>query len=140
MREWIEPKTDWEYPDALNYWDYNRIRNNLLYLNDKANEYFPPEETLDLGNEKAVGEKYFARELNAFEQALERLNKRGYSYNLGETQTFRPLGKFIDDAEKNRLEKGCLKLYQMFEQIEQGKRTAFRADGTDFIDSGEDGE
>lgn len=136
-REWITPKTDWEYPDALNYWDYNRIRNNLLFLHDLANIYFPPEEPLDLGGEKTVEDNYYASELNAFEQALERINKRGYSYDLGETKTFVPLGKFIDDDEKNRLEKGCLRLYQMFEEIAMSRRTAFRANGTDFVEDNE---
>lgn len=30
--EWITPKIDWVYSDYFNVGDYNRIKNNLLYL------------------------------------------------------------------------------------------------------------
>lgn len=137
MREWITPKTDWKYGDALNIEDYNRIRNNLLYLNDKCNEHFPPEQEINLGNEKVRTDNYYASEFNAIENALESINRRAYRYDIGQKKTFNQLGKFIDYAEKNRIEKACLRLYGMFEQIENGRRTAFRANGTDFVDSGE---
>ena len=137
MREWIEPKTDWIYGEALNIEDYNRIRNNLLYLNDKCNEHFPPDVQIDLGSEKVRTDNYYASEFNAFEDALESINNRAYKYDLGSKMTFTMLGRFIGYEEKNRLESGCLRLYQMFEQIENGRRTAFRANGTDFVDSGE---
>ena len=138
MREFITPKTDWEYGDALNVEDYNRIRNNLLYLNDKCNTHFPPDVIIDLGNEKTLTDNYYASEFNAFEDALESINERAYRYDIGSKMTFNQLGKFIGYEERNRLESGCLRLYKMFEQIEQkSRRTAFRANGTDFEDSGE---
>ena len=136
-REWIEPKTDWVAEDFINFGDYNRIRNNLLCLNDKCNEHFPPEVKLDLGGEKALGDYAYASEYNALENALESINRRAHRYDIGVTQEFTMLGVTIDYEELNRLEKGCLRLYQMFEQIENGRRTAFRANGTDFVDSGE---
>ena len=137
MREFIEPKTNWEYGEALNFQDYNRIRNNLLYLNDKCNEHFPPEVEADLGNEKTITDNYYASEFNAFEDLLESINNRAYGYDIGTKKLFTPLGRFIGYEEKNRIESACLRLYDMFEQIENGRRTAFRASGTDFVDSGE---
>lgn len=134
---WIEPKTDWVGTDYVNVADYNRIRNNLLYLNDKVNGLFPPEVTADLGEEKTVSDYYYASEFNAFEDLLESINNRAYRYDIGTKQTFRQLGRFIDSTELNRIEKACLRLYQMVEQIEKmSRRTAFRAGGTDFVDSG----
>ena len=32
--DWITPKTDWKYSDYFNVIDYNRIKNNLLYICD----------------------------------------------------------------------------------------------------------
>lgn len=137
---WIEPKTDWTSEDFLNYGDYNRIRNNLLYLNDKCGEHFPPEVKFDLGGEKARTDYYYSKEFNAFEDLLESINDRAYRYDIGTKQTFTDLGRFIDYAELNRIEGACIRLYQMFEQIENGRRTAFRTSGTDFVDSGEEND
>lgn len=137
MREWIDPKTDWTEDDFFNIEDYNRIRNNLLYLNDKCNEHFPPEFTIDLGEEKTITDYYYASEFNAFEDCLESINNRSYKYDIGLKRLYTPLGLFIDYTELNRIERACLRLFNMFEQIENGRRTAFRANGTDFVDSGE---
>lgn len=137
MREWIEPKTDWVAEDYINYADYNRIRNNLLYLNDKCNEHFPPEVEIDLGEEKALGDYAYASEYNALEDALESINNRAYKYDIGTKRQYVLLGATIDYAELNRIENASLRLFNMFGQIENGRRTAFRANGTDFVDSGE---
>lgn len=138
MREWIEPKTDWVAEDWISHTDYNRIRNNLLYLNDKCNTHFPPDVIIDLGSEKALGDYAYASEYNALENALENINTRAYNYDIGTTRQYAMMGQTIDYKELNRLESGCLRLYKMFEQIEQkSRRTAFRANGTDFEDSGE---
>lgn len=137
MREFITPKTDWTATDFINYGDYNRIRNNVLYLNDKCSEHFPPKVDLNLGSEKALGDYAYASEYNAIENAIESINNRAYRYDIGRTVQFTMLGRTIDYIELNRIEKACLRLYDMFTQIENGRRTAFRANGTDFVDSGE---
>ena len=36
--DWIKPKTNWASTDKMNLEDYNRIKNNILYLKEKANE------------------------------------------------------------------------------------------------------
>ena len=137
---WITPKTDWQTGDKFNATDYNRIKNNLLYLHVKINELFPPATELpDLGEDKTLSDYFFASEFNAFEDELESLNDRAYSFDIGQKQTFRDLGKFIAPDERNRIESATLRLYMMTEQIEtQTRRTMFRAGGTDFVDSGEE--
>ena len=131
--EWINPKTDWD-GEALNPVDYNRIKNNLLYLHNKINEHFPPDKPFpDFGNDKIYGDYYYASEFNAFEDELEDLNKRAYSYDIGKKQIFVDLGKFITSNELNRIESATLKLYQMIEQIEsKSVRTTFKATGDYF--------
>lgn len=32
---WIEPKTDWTSQDTFNFSDYNRIKNNIAYLENE---------------------------------------------------------------------------------------------------------
>ena len=138
MMEWIEPKTDWVESDFFNYYDYNRIRNNLMYLNDKCNIYFPPDFYFKWGEEKQVGDYVYAKEFNLFEEVLTSINYRAYRYDIGMEKSYFDLGMTIDYNELNRIEKACLRLYKMFEQIEtKSRRVAFRANGTDFEDSGE---
>lgn len=36
--DWIKPKTNWVSTDRMNLEDYNRIKNNITYLKEKANE------------------------------------------------------------------------------------------------------
>ena len=82
---WIEPKTDWTYRDKFTYTDYNRIRNNMLYINERINELFPQYYLeLNLGNPKTFyDEEYFPSEFNAFEDALISFERTGEDYNLG---------------------------------------------------------
>ena len=35
---WQEPKTDWKITDRFNITDFNRIKNNINYLHEKAME------------------------------------------------------------------------------------------------------
>lgn len=124
---WIEPKTDWS-GEAFNAVDYNRIKNNLLFLHEKIDALFPPElDTPDFGADKTYSDWYYASEFNAFEDELESLNQRAYNYDIGKKQKFVDLGKFIGYEELNRIENATLKLYQMVVQIEEkSTRTEFK--------------
>lgn len=134
---WTTPKTDWVATDYFNYTDYNRIKGNLLWLNDKVEEHFLNPETWNLGNNKNYQSYFYASEFNAFENCLESINNRAYGYDIGMKQQFSDLGVFIDYKELNRIEGACLRLYNMIMQIEgQSRRVAFRANGTDFVDNG----
>ena len=42
MSEWVEPKTDWTKNDRFNLEDYNRIKNNLVFLNERASRLVKP--------------------------------------------------------------------------------------------------
>lgn len=108
--EWITPKTDWAKTDQFTYQDYNRIRNNLLYLNEQINEtYTNLSRELDLGEEKTgYTNDYYPSEFEAFEDALESFKRIGINVNIGERINYKGNDSFIDFDSLNRIEKNCL--------------------------------
>lgn len=130
MREWIKPKIDWKYGDGFDHIDYNRIKNNLLYLCEQANKIYPPEiELPDLGEDKVRSDYFYANEFNAFEDTLERIRDQVQDLGIGNKQIFTPLGKFIGYEERNRIEKACMLYYNFFNKVEV-TRTEFRTELT----------
>ena len=109
--EWITPKTDWVKTDQFTYQDYNRIRNNLLYINDKLNTYYPSKKiSLDLGDDKTgYNNDYYASEFVAFEQALDSFTRIGRNANIGAKSNFKGNERFADADALNRIEKSCLR-------------------------------
>ena len=109
--EWITPKTDWAISTPFTYVDYNRIRNNLLYLNDKFNEMYPnTARELDLGDAKTgYTNEYFPSEFNAFEEALISFERIGQNANIGSRNYYKSNGDFISYNDLNRIESCCLR-------------------------------
>ena len=107
---WITPKTDWKASTPFTYTDYNRIRNNLLYINDRLNAMYPDvAQELDLGEAKTgYTANYHASEFNAFEDALESFTRIGGDANKGERNTYYPNTPFIGYKDLNRIESCCL--------------------------------
>jgi len=111
-RSWITPKTNWTKSDKVAYSDYNRIRNNLLYINDMLNEKYPDKaQTLDLGDALTYSANYLPSQFNAFENALESFTRVGNNVNIGDKKTFVGNSPFIDYNELNRIEACCLRWY-----------------------------
>ena len=109
---WITPKTNWTKTDKFTITDYNRIRNNLLYINDVLNERCPDKaQTLDLGDPVVYSHNYYPRQFNAFEDALESFTRVGGNVNIGSKKTFKGNDPFIDSQELNRIEGCCLRWY-----------------------------
>lgn len=110
---WITPKTDWTTSTHFTYTDYNRIRNNLLFLNDKINELFPDKaKTLDLGDAlTGYTDNYYPSQFNAFEDALESFTRAGQNVNIGTKGVYKGNEPFIMADALNRIEKCCLKWY-----------------------------
>lgn len=109
--EWITPKTDWVKTDQFTYQDYNRIRNNLLYINDKLNTNYPSKKIiLDLGDDKTgYNNDYYASEFVAFENALDSFTRVGRNVNVGAKSNFKGNESFADADALNRIEKSCLR-------------------------------
>lgn len=110
---WITPKTDWNDTTPFTYADYNRIRNNLLYINDKINTDYPSKsQPLDLGDAKTgYNDSYYPSEFNAFEDALESFTRIGQNVNIGTKNHYSSNGNFISFSDLNRIENCCLKWY-----------------------------
>lgn len=112
MATWTTPKTNWTSSDNFSYVDYNRIKNNLTYINDKLNEDYPEKAVIiDLGEDYTYNKNYYPSKFNAFEETLESFTRIGVDINIGEKKTFTGNGVFIDYNELNRIEKCCLKWY-----------------------------
>ena len=135
--EWIEPKTDWsaEYSDTglflgdfFNITDYNRIKNNLLYLRELATHLMYGVPEITVGEDKESYEEYFyADEINLIEDGLKTLDDFIGWVDFGDKQTFYDNGRFIDADELNRIESAELELYNLLVNSIAGKlRLAFR--------------
>lgn len=142
---WIEPKTDWsaQYSDTglfigdfFNVEDYNRIKNNLLYLRELSTKLMNNVPVVTVGQDKHYpdganpdfdNDHFFADEINLIEDGLEALDERMGFVDFGDKQTFYDNGKFIDADELNRIERAELKMYNLLVSSIAGKlRLAFR--------------
>ena len=123
MSEWITPKTDWNTNSKFNIDDYNRIKNNLVYLKDRANELIIPFEIDDMGSDLTSYTSFWdVKIFNLFETNLEKINQKTYNKNLGYTKTFYENGQFIKYDELNRLESSMITLKDTLDRQEQGLR------------------
>lgn len=136
---WITPKTDWkaEYDsigqylgDFFNIEDYNRIKNNLLYLRELSTELFCGVPEIEVGVDKHYpvagnpdfdNDNFFADEINLIEDGLQKLEDFINLFNHGTKQTFYANGTFIGYAELNRIESAELELYTYITDSINGK-------------------
>ena len=131
--EWTSPKIDWSgewdgsayVGDYFGYIDYNRIKNNLLFLIGYASQMYDVT-NYDFGEEKVEAEPIYADEINMFEDALETVNAETYGFSF-EKKTWRE-NKPVPSAEDyNRIESMELKLYETLVAQRKAQRAlAFR--------------
>lgn len=123
MAIWQTPKTNWTANDRMNYRDYNRIRNNIMYLKDEASEMFGNFEIEDMGQEmESPEEDWKVNYFNAFETNVDIINKNMMSKDYGFKQTFYQNGIFIGYAELNRIEGAILGMKSTIDGIIAGRR------------------
>ena len=142
---WETPKTDWsaQYSDTglfigdfFNVDDYNRIKNNLLYIRELATQLMLDVPVVIVGADKHYpdgnnpdfdNDHFFADEINLIEDGLEALDLKMGFVDFGEKQTFYENGRFIDAEELNRIERAELKMYDLLTSSIAGRqRLAFR--------------
>ena len=105
ITELIPPKTDWLSSDRFNIEDYNRIRNNILYIHGIANQVYPSFELESMGESKNSYDGYWtANEFNAIESNVSAINDHILSKDYGVSQRFFPNGAFIKWDELNIIE------------------------------------
>lgn len=110
----ITPKTDWKKTDRFNISDYNRIKNNLKFLEKFGQELFSDFSINDMGNDKTDYTGYWKpREFNLFEENLDIIVKNYPPYDAGTRKTFFENAPFIDYKELNRIESATLYFYKI---------------------------
>lgn len=120
---WTQPKTDWKKDDKFNFVDYNRIKNNLVYLANKASNIVQNININDMGADITKYTAYWdVSVFNDFESNLEKIAKYTYGNDYGAKQTFYPNGVFIKYDELNRIETAILDIYESLENHEKGLR------------------
>ncbi len=123
MAIWQEPKTDWTVEDRINFKDYNRIRNNILYVYNEAVDMFGNFDIEDMGEEmESYEENWKVQYFNAFESNIDIINKHMMSKDYGFKQTFYPNGIFIGYAELNRIEGAIRGMKGTIDGIIAGRR------------------
>lgn len=125
---WHPPKTNWKQTDRFNIEDYNRIKNNLVYLHEKAVSLCKPFETENMGDDITSYESYWDVEVfNMFERNLEKINQNIFTQDYGCSQTFFENGPFIRFSELNRIEGAILQMNEILERQKTGlKKLSFR--------------
>ena len=127
---WTTPKTDWygeivddEYEgDYFNASDFNRIKNNLIYLRNLAITLYPSFNINDLGNDRTTSDFLYAEELNKIEDNLDIINSSTIHRNYGTKVTFYTNGNTPLYTELNRLESAILDLYNRLTNQADGRR------------------
>ena len=116
---WITPKTDWVATDPITYVDYNRIVNNLKYIQELCTKLYKLSIT-NLGSDQTENDIPYADMLNNIEICLTNINQASYNFNIGREKTFSANSPYIDYNELNRVEYATL---QLCEWLETQKRS-----------------
>ena len=128
---WQTPKTDWYgkviegvyVGDRFNAVDYNRIKNNLIYLRDLAITVYESFNIETVSNDKTTADFFYADEINAMERNLDTINNNTLKRNYGTRVTFSANGNTPVYTELNRLESAILDLYDRLSNQSGGRRT-----------------
>lgn len=130
MAEWQTPKTDWYGEtvdgvytgDRFNAVDFNRIKNNLIYLRDLAIKMYKEFDIATVSNDKSYGDYPYADEINTIESNLETINSNTLNRSYGDSRKYNDNGAFIDYTELNRIESAELDLYNRLSNQRDGRR------------------
>lgn len=119
VSEWQTPKTDWIPNDRFIYIDYNRIKNNLLYVYQKAVELWGEFDIEDMGpDKKGYKDRISARSINTIERNLDAINQHVLTQDFGFSKTFFSNEPFIDANELNRIESATLQIKKQLDRHE----------------------
>ena len=115
---WQEPKTDWVAEDYFNYSDYNRIKNNIAYLRERALEVYINFPFESMGDAKTSYAQYpYADEFNTLEDNLESLRQNTFLFDDSNSKQWYENQRTPNYEDFNRLERACLLFYDGFKNI-----------------------
>lgn len=125
---WTEPKTDWASTDYINFSDYNRIKNNIAYLENLAFLLYPSFSCVDMGNDKSAYSDFpYAEEFNALENNLDIIRAHTYSFFGDESKQWYPNNRTPTYEDLNRLENACRRLFDgLQKQADMKRRLSFK--------------
>ena len=125
---WRDPKTNWTKYDSFNYVDYNRIKNNLTWIYEKAIQLYKHFKIEDMGEDITdYRTDYDFRYFNAWEENLDIINKNIFTKDYGYKMTFYGNSPFITPSELNRLESAILSMRTILDNQQAGlRRLEFR--------------
>ena len=128
---WETPKTNWQgaintdgvyVGDYFNAIDFNRIKNNLIYLWELATRLYPDFQIVSLGTDKTTADYFYADEINQLEENLNAINENTLKKNYGTAPVYVPNGSTMDFQELNRLESAILDLYTLLTNQSNSRR------------------
>lgn len=126
--KWHTPKTNWTAKDRFNFTDYNRIKNNLTYLQEYAANIIKSFAIKDMGDDiESYTVQWDVDIFNLFETNLAEIDKKLFAREYGAPQTFYENGVFIQWNELNRLENAILGIKMDLDNYKAGlRRLSFR--------------
>ena len=127
---WQTPKTDWYgveidgvyTGDRFNAEDYNRIKNNLIFLRNLAITMYEEFSIETVSNDKTTQDFFYADEINTMERNLDTINSHTVNRPYGERVTFVANGNTPVYTELNRLESAILDMYNRLTNQSEGRR------------------
>lgn len=123
---WIEPKTNWTSSSRFNIEDFNRIKNNLIYLHDVALVRVGAFEIESMGEDLFVGEdeykNWVVEDFNAIENNLHTISNKIMDADIGTKKTFYENGLMPDYVELNRIESVTLRNKNALDNLSAGLR------------------
>lgn len=128
---WQAPKTNWygatdsdgNYSgDRFNAADFNRIKNNLIYLQELASELYKEFSINGLGEDRTAADYFYADEINDLEENLDTINSNSLNREYGNAPVYIDNGKTITFDELNRIESASLDLYNKLTNQYKGRR------------------
>lgn len=128
---WQTPKTNWSGSvddegvytgDYFNAVDFNRIKNNLIYLRNLAVSLYESFSIGTVSEDKTPADYFYAEEINQLEQNLIIINKNTLKREYGSPPTYVQNGATMDYTELNRMESAILDLYERLTNEFEGRR------------------
>ena len=121
----ITPKTDWKSTDYFEPDDYERIKENLKDLQERAALLFYPKELTDMTEGKTYESMIYASEFNVLENNIAQLDTDTYQIGFGK-KTWTANARTPDYGDLNRME-GALAAIdaKLTEQYAKVKRFPF---------------
>lgn len=128
---WQTPKTDWNghtnssgvyTGDRFNAADFNRIKNNLEYLQEFAQSLYSSFDIVSLGEDRTTSDYFYADEINQLIENLETINSHTVNAAYTEFPVYAPNGNTMTFVELNQIESMSLEIYHKLHNQSDGRR------------------